>query len=138
MDQIAMAFSPAVLVVRPGQEVEFRNSEDVDHGVRLRSTDSDSTLFNEGTTMGQPVRFRFDAPGGYAVSCDLHPGMSAFILVAPSAYAAVARADGEFTLRGVPPGRYRATVWSLGPSPRTERVVEIAPGRTTLRLDVIP
>ncbi len=138
MDQFGLAFIPDFLLVRAGQPVEFRSSEDVGHTVRVVDTAVDSTLFNVVTMLDDSFHHTFDQTGGFAVSCDIHPGMTAFILVVSSSYAVAAEDDGEFSLSGVPPGSYTATVWSIDPSRRIERVVEIASDGTELILDVMP
>jgi hypothetical protein len=50
------------------------------------------------------------------VFCNIHPQMSAMIVVAPSGFATVASADGRFTLE-LPPGRFRLTALSERASP---------------------
>ena len=54
--------------------------------------------------------------------CNIHPQMSAIIVVAPTAFTTPASADGRFTL-DLPPGRYRLTALSERASPVS---VEIA------------
>ena len=134
MDQFGITFIPALLVVQVGQEVEFRNSEDVAHNVRVVDHATGSTLFNVATLMGDPYRYRFERSGSYAVQCDIHPAMSAVVLVVSTPYTVVVEDSGEFSLEGVPPGSYRLTVWSADSSRRIERVVDIGAGRTTLSL----
>lgn len=138
MDQFGLAFVPGFLLVRAGQPVEFRNSEDVGHTVRVVDAVVDSTLFNAVTMLDESFHHTFDKAGSFAVSCDIHPGMTAFILVVSSSYAVAADDDGGFSLSGVPPGSYTVTVWSIDPSRRSERVVEIASDGTELILDVTP
>jgi plastocyanin len=137
MDQFAIAFSPRLLLVQRGQPVEFRNSEEVPHNVRVRSLATDSVLFSESPEMGRPFVYSFDRTGEYRVSCDIHSGMTAFILVIATPYAAVAEDDGSFVLRDVPPGTYTLSVWHIDQALRAERAVEISPGRTELTIDSI-
>ena len=134
MDQFGIAFLPTLLLVRAGQPLEFRNSEEVPHNVHVVETATGSTLLNVATTMGEPYQHTFDRTGGYAVSCDLHPGMSAFVLVVSAPYATVAGDDGAFLLSDVPAGAYTLTVWSADPERRIERPVQITDGRTELTL----
>ena len=132
MDQFAIAFSPRLLVVRRGQPVEFRNSEEIPHNVKVRAIDTDSILFSESPEMGRPYVYRFDRNGEYRVTCDIHSGMTATVLVVSTPYAVVAEDDGSFVIPNVPPGPYTLAVWHVDPALRSERVVEIAPGRTQL------
>ena len=70
------------------------------------------------TVRPRPVsrrRHRRRAPsrsaGIYRVFCNIHPQMSAIILVAPTPLVALAGPDGRFML-DLPPGRYRLTALS--------------------------
>ena len=132
MDQVGMAFDPLVLVVPPGQTVEFRNSEDVAHNVRITRMATDSVLFNVSTEQGAPYRHTLDQFGGYDVLCDIHPGMWASILVDAAPYHVVAGNDGSFVIEGLPPGAYSLRVWSKDVALRTERRVVVTSGRTEI------
>ncbi len=135
MDQIDLAFVPRLLVARAGQLVEFHNGEAVPHTVRLVETANDSTLFNVPTLMGEPYAHTFERTGGYAVTCDLHPGMVGFVLIVSTSYVTIAEDNGDFSMTDVPPGSYTLKVWSADPARRIERIVEITGERTELNLD---
>ena len=129
MDQVTMTFFPGFLVVRPGQVIEWRNSEtDAAHNVRVADLQSDSMLFNVGVAQGIPYRHTLDAPGGYFVSCDLHPGMDATILVTDALHYAIAEDDGSFEFRSIPPGAYTVEVWSLDETRRSVRSMDVPSG----------
>lgn len=134
MDQRGYAFIPKLLLARAGQPVEFRNSEDVTHNVHVVDAATDSTVFSAATVRGEPFRHTFDRTGGYAVSCDIHPGMTAFVLVISTLYAVTAEADGAFALSDVPPGSYRVSVWNADAARRSERAVDITDVPTHLTL----
>lgn len=134
MDQFMMAFSPEVLVAQPSRTVRFENGEDVPHSVEVRLAEADSVLFSVSTDRGLAFEHAFDRPGAYDVSCPIHPGMRAFILVDPAPFHVVSEPDGSFRLEGLPPGRYRARVWSRRGELRSEREVEVGSGRTELGL----
>ncbi len=135
MDQSGNAFHPKILLVRLGQPVEFRNSEDVLHNVHVMDAETRKTVFNVGTPVVGAYRHTFASEGAYDVSCEIHPSMAAFVFVSSSPYVAVADGAGRFEIPGVPKGRYRATVWNLDPKRRSERSVEIADRATHLTLD---
>ncbi len=130
MDQYALSFLPQFLVVRAGQTVEFRNSEEVSHNVRVVDTATDSTLFNVATPQGEPYTHAFTQAGEYAVACDIHPGMIAFILVVDVSYATIAKEDGAFAFSDVPPGEYTLRVWHPDATQRLTRQVRIEEGST--------
>ncbi len=134
MDQFAIAFVPRLLVARRGQLVEFRNSEEVSHNVRVVETATDSMIFSVNPVIGDPYVHTFDRTGLYAVACDIHPGMLGHLVVVTEPYAVVAAADGAFTFDGVPPGRYRLRVWNVDPALQSEQLVEIGAGTTELHL----
>ena len=49
LDQRSKQFLPHTLLVRVGQPVEFRNSEDLPHNVSVTRRESGSEVFNVGT-----------------------------------------------------------------------------------------
>jgi plastocyanin len=134
MDQSGSAFHPKILLVRLGQTVAFRNSEDVLHNVHVVDTATRKTVFNVGTPVVGSYRHTFDAEGAYDVSCEIHPSMAAFVFVTGSPYAAVADSEGRFEISGVPSGHYLASVWNLDPKRRVIRPIEIVAGALDLDL----
>jgi plastocyanin len=128
MDQVALTFIPALLVVRTGHPAEFRNSDDVLHNVRVNEFATKAGTFNVAIPMGEDYRFTFEREGFYDVGCDIHPAMSATIYASSSPYTAVTDQSGQFEIRDVPPGSYHAVVFA-GPQ-QLERPVEVALGRT--------
>jgi plastocyanin len=132
MDQINLTFVPGLLLVRAGEPVHFRNSEDVMHNVRVRNENTKEGTFNVALPTGGTYEHVFESDGFYDVGCDIHPGMSALIIAVSTPYATVADQTGAFTIPGVRPGTYTAVTYLAGV--RNERVVEIGTGRTELNL----
>jgi plastocyanin len=128
MDQVALTFIPGVLIVRTGQPVEFRNSDDVLHNVRVNEDATKAGTFNVAIPMGEDYRFTFENEGFYNVGCDIHPAMSATIYASPSPYATLSDKAGKFEIRDVPPGTYDAVVYAG--TQRIERPVEVPPTGT--------
>jgi hypothetical protein len=119
-------------VVQTGQPVEFRNSEDVLHNVRVRNDETKEGTFNVALPTGGTYTHTFEQDGFYDVGCDIHPGMSALIIAASTPHAAVADASGGFTFADVPPGAYTAVTMVGGV--RSERPVQVGSGTTELDL----
>jgi plastocyanin len=102
-------FIPRVLGIPAGSSVEFPNDDTIFHNVFSLSGPEpfDLGLYRSGES---PKR-TFAQPGLYRVFCNIHPLMSALILVVPTPYVALAARDGRFVL-DVPAGRYRLTTLS--------------------------
>jgi plastocyanin len=128
MDQVALTFIPGLLLVRTGHPVEFRNSDDVLHNVRVNEDATKAGTFNVAIPMGEDYRFTFEKEGFYNVGCDIHPAMSATIYASPSPYATLSDKAGKFEIRDVPPGTYNAIVYAG--SQRIERPVDVPPSGT--------
>jgi plastocyanin len=134
MDQIQQTFIPPVLMVRTGVPVEFRNSDDVLHNVRVREDATHSSAFNVAIPTGEKYVFTFQRDGFYDVGCDIHPGMAAQVVASQSPYTAVADAEGNFSIPDVPTGAYKAVLYTG--ADKIERDITIASGQT--RLDLAP
>jgi len=114
LSQKNKTFQPRLLAVPAGSTVDFPNNDGIFHNVFSLSGPQpfDLGLYRSGET-----RLRtFTAAGTYRVFCNIHPQMTAVIVVAPTAFTALAAPDGRFTL-DLPPGRYRVTALSERSSP---------------------
>jgi hypothetical protein len=127
MDQSGQQFLPGLLLAQTGQTVKFRNSEDVLHNVRVTEVATETPVFNVATIPFGSYDHKFERPGFYTVSCDIHTTMRADILVTASPYTATLEADGSFTVKDVPPGAYKLTVYA-GDNPAV-RAIEVKSGR---------
>jgi len=136
MDQYNTEFHPRLLLVRVGQTVQFKNSEDTLHNVHVIDIETRDTAFNIATPVTGAYEYVFENASVYDVSCGIHPSMAAFVFVTESALSVVAENDGAFSLSGVPPGNYKVTVWSLDPSQRSEHVVVIAIDDAAIELNL--
>ncbi len=116
MDQKWTQFMPGVLAIPVGATVRFKNNDTVKHDVMWRAIGDDHGLGrNLGVhPPGQAISFRFTHPGAIHILCTLHPGMSAWIYVAPTPYTAVTKSNGQYALNHLPAGRYRVSVWHPG------------------------
>jgi plastocyanin len=116
-------FQPRVLPVPTGSTVQFPNKDAIFHNVFSLSG---SQPFDLGLYRGGASKTRtFTDPGTYRVFCNIHPQMTALIVVVPTPYVAIAGPDGRFVL-DLPPGRYRLTALSERAGPVSSEVVSTA------------
>ncbi|MBI4456940.1 MAG: hypothetical protein HY644_13740 [Acidobacteria bacterium] len=109
MAQRNKAFVPRILVVPVGAKVEFPNHDIVFHNVFSLSLPGpfDLGLYRAGTSKSHV----FTRDGVYRVFCNIHPEMTAVILVAPTSLITGVARNGNYRLN-LPPGRYRLIAWS--------------------------
>jgi plastocyanin len=109
IDQRDEMFIPLVTILRRGGRVQFRNSDSTMHQVYSFSEIKQFSLeIDRGRTSAPVV---FDKPGVAAIGCNIHDHMVTFVYVAATPWATSADANGRAKLDGVPPGRYRVSVW---------------------------
>lgn len=111
VDQIGCMYTPRVIGVMVGQELEIRNSDPTLHNVH--ALPSASKPFNNAMPMkGMTIKRKFTAPEIMVrMKCDVHPWMAAYIGVLPHPFFAVSGENGAFTIANVPPGTYTIEAW---------------------------
>jgi hypothetical protein len=112
LDQISRTFVPSILFVRTGLPAEFHNSDTELHNINVKDASTRDQAFNVAVATDEKYVHTFERDGMYDVSCDVHAGMSAQIVVTSTPYVTIADKDGNFTLPRVVPGRYTATVYA--------------------------
>jgi len=102
-------FLPRVLAVPAGSTVIFPNHDPIFHNVfsLSRPNPFDLGLYRAGEAKERT----FAAPATYRVFCNIHPQMSATILVVPTSYITEPDNAGNYRF-DLPAGRYRVTAWS--------------------------
>ncbi|MDQ2840763.1 MAG: carboxypeptidase regulatory-like domain-containing protein [Acidobacteriota bacterium] len=97
-------FVPHILAIGAGSTVSFPNLDPIFHSAfsNFEGQIFDIALYPPGTSRG----VRFERPGIVRVFCNIHPAMSAVIVVVNSRYFAITGMDGRYVLPNVPPGKY--------------------------------
>ncbi len=105
----AKSFTPHVLAVTAGSPVEFPNDDPIFHNAFSVSGENrfDLDLYKRPKS-GQWTAV---APGIVRVFCNIHPQMSAIVVVRDNPFFAKAGADGSFRIPGVPAGQYTVKAW---------------------------
>jgi plastocyanin len=103
------SFNPHLVVVPVGSTIEFPNDDPILHNAFSLSGENrfDLNLYKRPKSGS----WTFQAPGLVRVYCNIHPQMSALVLVRDNPFFTRAAADGAFTLEDVPPGRYTLKAW---------------------------
>ena len=110
IDQKNLVFVPHVMPVLVGTSVDYINSDAVLHNVF--SPDACCDKFNLGTwPKGEHRSYTFKKECVATLLCKVHPEMEGFVVVVPTPYYAVTKADGSFTIPNVPDGSYTVKVW---------------------------
>jgi plastocyanin len=116
IDQKGLVFQPHITAVQIGTTVDFLNSDSVAHNVFWTSIGGNKKLsHNMGTwPKGEKKSFKFDTPGAVPILCNVHPEMSAYLVVAPTPYFAISDQTGTYKIENVPDGSYTVTAWHEG------------------------
>jgi plastocyanin len=103
-------FDPHLLVVTRGSTIEFPNRDPWFHNVfsLFNGKRFDLGLYEAGTSR----TVHFDREGISFIFCNIHSEMSAVIVVLGSPYFTTTNKQGQFSIPGVPPGRYVLHVWN--------------------------
>jgi hypothetical protein len=110
VDQKQCQYTPPVLALRAGAELEIRNSDPLLHNVHAKNS---SSLFNFAMPV-QGITVRKQLPRTAAVihlACDVHPWMQAVIRTFEHPYFALTDAGGHYRLAPVPSGKQKLVFW---------------------------
>ena len=123
-------FSPHLLVIPAGSIVFFPNADPFFHDVfsLFNGKRFDLGLYEAGTSK----EVVFSREGVSYIFCNIHPEMSAVVVVLSTPSYATAGPGGAVSIRGVPVGEYELHVWVEGSTqPELDRLmrrVRIAEG----------
>jgi plastocyanin len=118
LDSSRCSFVPRVSVTTPGERARVKNADPLVHNPHGRL--GKPTVFNLALPRDQMIDItrRLTQPGVVRVVCDVHPHMTAWVVVHDSPYYAVTDERGAFRIEGLPPGSYKVTMWHEGFRPR--------------------
>jgi plastocyanin len=102
-------FLPRITVVPVGSTVSFPNDDPIFHNVFSLSSQNrfDLELYKRPKSGSRT----FEHPGVVRVYCNIHPQMSAVVVVVESAHFAKPDKTGAFTIEDLPAGRYTLRAW---------------------------
>jgi plastocyanin len=128
------AFEPHVLAIPVGTTVAFPNKDPFFHNVfsLFNGKRFDLGLYEGGSSNSA----HFDYTGVSFLFCNIHPEMSAAIVVLNTPYFTISDRAGRVSVADVPDGRYRLHAWYERSTPedlrKLEREVVISPSSRAL------
>lgn len=122
MEQKGKRFIPHVLAAQVGATVQFPNLDAIFHSAFSNFSGQifDFGLYPPGTSRD----VTFTRPGVVRIFCNIHPAMSAVIVVVKSPWYGVSDEAGNFVISGAPPGEYRLHVFHERATQETLRSLE--------------
>jgi plastocyanin len=109
MAQKSKTFQPHVVVIPVGGSVSFPNFDPIFHNA---FSNFNGQIFDVGLYKpGSSRTVVFKRQGVVRVFCNIHPQMSALIVVLNTPYFATSGKSGGFEISGVPPGDYQFHVF---------------------------
>jgi plastocyanin len=111
VSQKGAQFDPRLVVVTVGQSIDFLNDEKrlIEHNVFSNSPAKRFDLGLYGPGISKQVVF--DKPGAVFLYCSIHRYMDGVIFVAPTPYFSRVNPKGEYSIEGVPPGKWTLKTW---------------------------
>ena len=102
-------FRPHSLAIMAGGSVEFPNEDPILHNAFSVSGENrfDLELYKRPKSRS----WTFHQPGVVRIYCNIHPQMSAVLLVRDNPFFTKANPDGSFVIEGVPGGRLTLKAW---------------------------
>ena len=111
LDQKSCRYVPHIAVLRVGQPLVIRNSDNHEHNVHW--------MPGVNGEMNKPMNSAFDLDPltfsktqiASAIKCDIHGWMESYVAVLPHPCWAITKADGTFEISEVPPGSLKLAAW---------------------------
>jgi plastocyanin len=108
LDQKGCRYEPHVLALMAGQTLRVLNSDPTMHNVHAQPNAPSNSQWNMSQMpKGAPIETTFHDPEAMMLfKCNQHPWMKAFVNVAANPFYAISDANGNFEIKGLPPGEY--------------------------------
>jgi hypothetical protein len=113
LDNKGCRFEPHAMTLWTAEKLEIHNSDQgIGHNTNGQKLVA-NPKFNEQVTGGQPIvkQFSKSEPIPTEVACNVHPWMSAVVLIRDNPYMAVSGSDGSFEIKNVPVGSQAFVFW---------------------------
>src|SRR5271156_404237 len=98
-------YIPHVLPMHVDQEFQILNDDQTSHNIH--PLPKVNIEWNKSQPPGTPpIKEKYDKPEFIPVKCNIHPWMHGYFVVLNTTHYSVTGQDGEFSLKGLPAGKY--------------------------------
>lgn len=109
-DQKGCMYVPHVLALQAGQVLQIYSLDPFSHNIHPRPKRNPE--WNRAQPAGSmPINTRYDNPEFVEVKCDIHAWMHGYFAVLNTSHYAITDNNGNFSLKGLAPGKYTITSW---------------------------
>lgn len=133
MTQREKQFFPKVMVAPVNTEVWFPNEDPIFHNIfsynKVKALD-----LGQYKGEGRPVIF--EESGIYPIGCEIHPWMSAYIVIVNTEFFAKSNAGGKFNFKRLTPGVHTFHIWSPQLKKQVSRVIELKDGINSISFSI--
>ena len=125
------AFAPHVQFAKVGSKVKVTNSDPFTHNARITGRGGMAQWNALIPAGGEVTSSELKHPGLYAIHCDVHPWMKAYVIATRHGAVGVSGTDGRLLIKGLTPDKkVRVDLWheELG---RARITVDLEAGKTS-------
>ena len=115
LDNKECRFEPHVLTLRTSQTLLVGNSDPIGHNTNVTtlSNPAQNVLVPSGGKL--KLNFSSEERLPVGIACNIHPWMNAIMVVKDDPYVGISDADGNFTIKNLPVGKWTFQVWHKVP-----------------------
>ncbi|QDT12206.1 carboxypeptidase regulatory-like domain-containing protein [Planctomycetes bacterium K23_9] len=126
MRQKDCQFRPNLLVIPNGKDIKVYNDDPVGHNVNTGD-------WNKMQPAGpDPIVRPVEGKSPTKIGCNIHSWMEAWIYPVQNPFYAVSDEKGNFSITGIPPGKYRINIWHASLGRKNARMTLVAGKAATL------
>ena len=116
LDNKHCEFTPLISIIPMNANIKIMNSDATNHNTKGMFTPFEGAeyqAFNPNLKSGGTSDFtdKFEGAGVLRLTCDQHYWMEGYAIVADSPYFVMTDAKGNFEIKGLPAGEYKAEMW---------------------------
>jgi hypothetical protein len=135
LDQKGCMYIPHVFGVMVEQDLKILNSDALLHNVNVKENRPFNIAMNSAGMVENKSKWFKKAQVPTTFQCEVHTWMRAYACVVNHPYHAVTDADGKYSIKGLPAGKYKVKVWHEPvqgglKAEVEEQEVEVAAGET--------